>query len=112
MGDQRRAAVDIQVDHDDVDGLGLRVTSYDALHQTGKLVTRTIRCRCGKVATGLWFHGAEYIRRATPFLLIVLLGRFPWFGRTRRPDVRPHRHPLLTSLHTAVCPLARLFLDD
>src|ERR1035438_1648130 len=84
VSDQRLAAVDIQVIHDEVDGVGLRVVLYDALHQTGELLTGTIRCRHGEVATGLWFHGAEYVGRATPFILIVLLGRFPWFGRNRR----------------------------
>src|SRR5487761_1079118 len=94
VSDQRLAAVDIQVIHHEVDGVGLRVVLYDALHQIGKLVTGTIRCRRGEVAAGLWLHGAEYVGRASPFILIVLLGRFPWFGRDRRAfHRRPARPP-------------------
>src|ERR1017187_4675544 len=97
--------------HDEVDGVGLRVVLYDALHQTGKLVTGTIRCRGGEVATGLWFHGAEYVGRATPFILIVLLGRFPWFGRDRWAHVRVQRHRLLIYANDGFGRIVGRFID-
>jgi hypothetical protein len=111
VNDQRLAAVDIQIIHLEVDGLGLRVVFHDAPHLTSELAAGTIGCGGGEVPAGLWFHGAEYIRRAAPRIFVVLLGRFPGFGWARRAHVRMQRHRFLVYANYGFGRIAGLLID-
>ncbi len=84
---QRFAAVNVEVIHDEVNRLCGGVLLHDALHYACELGTGTVGRGGGEVPAGLRFHYAKNVSRATPLILIVLFGRFPWFGRYRRAHV-------------------------
>ena len=90
--DQRLAAVDIEVIHDDVNGLGEGILLYQMPHHASEFGTGSVRRRGSEVPSGLRFYNAKYIRRAASFILIVLLGRLTRCGWRRGAHIRVQRH--------------------
>ena len=91
MVGQRFAAVYVEVVHDEVDRLGGGVLPHNMPHHTGELSAGTVGRGGGEMPPGLRLHDAEYVRRAAPFVFVVLLGWFPRFHRDGRPDVGMQR---------------------
>src|ERR1019366_8840335 len=52
-----------------------------------ELGTATVGSSGGEVPAALRLHDAKHVSRAAPFILVVLLGQFPRFGRYRRSHV-------------------------
>src|SRR4029077_16837799 len=93
---QRVATMDIEVVHDQMNGLSNRVCLHHALHPSRDLVAGAIRGGSSEVAAGLGLHHAEYICRAAAFIFVVLLGWLARLDRTRRPHVGVQEYRLLT----------------
>src|ERR1035437_1468287 len=73
---QRLAAVDVEVIHDEMDGVCLRVLHRQLAGDAGEFECRAIRCGEGEMPPGLRLYSAKHIGRAAPFVLAIP-PRFP-----------------------------------
>lgn len=108
---QRFAAVYIEVVHYEVDRLSVGVLLHDVPHHTCELRTGTVWGGGGEMPTGFRLHDAKYIRRAAPFVLVVLFGWFPRFRRDRRAHVRMQRDRLLIQAEDGLGGVVGLLVD-
>jgi hypothetical protein len=63
------------------------------------------------VPAALRFHNAEYVRRAAPFILVVLLGHLSRPGRDRRSHVGMQRDRFLIQAEDGLGGIIGLLVD-
>ena len=108
---QRFAAVYIEVVHYEVDRLSGGILFHDVPHHTCELRAGTIGGGGGEMPAGLRLHDAKYVRRAAPFVLVVLLGWFPRLRRDRRSHVRMQRDRFLIQAEDRLGGIVGLLVD-
>src|SRR6267154_1887620 len=109
--DERVASVTIEIIHDQVNGLSEGILFDDMPHHASERGARTIRCRRGEVPPGLWLNDTKYVRRAAPFVLIVLLGWAARLGRDRRAHIGVQRYRLFVQANDRLGAIVGLFID-
>ena len=108
---QRFAAVYVEVVHYQVDRLSVGILFYDVLHHACELRAGTVGGGGGEVPTGLRFYDAKYVRRAAPFILVVLFGWFPRLRRDWRSHVRMQRDRFLIQAEDGLGGIVGLLVD-
>ena len=108
---QRFAAVYVEVVHYQVDRLSVGILFYDVLHHACELRAGTVGGGGGEVPTGLRFDDAKYVRRAAPFILVVLFGWFPRLRRDWRSHVRMQRDRFLIQAEDGLGGIVGLLVD-
>jgi len=108
---QRFVAMYVEVVHHEVNRFCRWIPLHHVPHHARELGAGAVGCGCGEVAAGLWFHYAKYVRCAAPSILIVLLGRFPRFGRYRRAHVIVQRDRFLIQANDGLCRIVGLFVE-
>ena len=91
---QGLAAMDVQVIHYQVDGLGVRVFQRQGDRNPGKFKARTVRRRECEMTSRFWLYRAENIGGTASFVLVVPSGFPSWYGRRSRPDIGVQRNRL------------------
>ena len=87
--------MDVEVVHDQMDGVRLRVCRRQADGNLSELEARAVRSREGEMAARLWLYGTENIGSPAP-LVFVVPPRFPsWHGWRKRPQVGVQSNRLL-----------------
>jgi hypothetical protein len=91
--------VDVEVIHDQVDGLGLGVLQRQFTGDSRELEGGTVGCREREMAARLRLYGAENIGRAAAFVLVVAPRFAPRFGGRGRANLGMQRDRLLVQAH-------------
>jgi hypothetical protein len=73
--------------------------------------TGTVGSSGGEVPAALRFHDAKHVSRAAPFILVVLLGQFPRFGRYRRSHVGVQRDRFFIQANNGLGGIIGLLVD-
>src|SRR5258707_8935877 len=98
---QRFAAVDVEIVHDQMDGVGLRVLHRHITGCQSELERRAVGRGVCEMATGFGLYGAENIGGTTALVLAVAPGLPPRLSRRgggggsrpRKPPLGPGTHP-------------------
>ena len=109
--DQRFSAVNIEIVHDEVDGLCIGILIYDGFNNMSELRGGSVGSRRSEVATGLRFHNPKHISCATSFVFVIRSYRFPWFRRPRRAYVCVQCYRLLVQANYRFVRLIRFLID-
>jgi hypothetical protein len=103
--------VGVEVIHNQMNGLGVRVLHRHLAKESGQFEGRSIRGGRGEVAAALGLHRAEDIRRTTTFVL----GISPGFPSRRcgrgRSDIGVQRHRLLVQANHRLLRIVGAFIS-
>src|SRR5438270_13287002 len=80
-------------------------------HHASERGAGTIRCRRGEVPPSLRLNNTKYVRRAAPFVLIVLLGWAARLGRDRRAHIGVQRYRLFVQANDRLGGIVGIFID-
>ena len=79
--------MDVEIVHNQVNGLGLGILQRQLKHDLCELETRAVRRRIGKMTSCLRLASAEGVGCSAPWVLAIPAGFPAWFGRRSRPDI-------------------------
>src|SRR5208283_5881356 len=85
---QRLSSMDVQIVHEEVDGLGRGVFQRQTDGNLGKLKTRSIRRGEGEMMSGFGLYRTENISRSTALVFVVLSCFSPRYRRRRGTYIR------------------------
>src|SRR5258708_20999506 len=107
---QRFAAVDVEIVHDQMDGVGLRVLHRHITGCQSELERRAVGRGVCEMATGFGLYGAENIGGTTALVLAVAPGLPPRLSRRGGADVSVQRNRLLVQAHHRLFGIVELFI--
>jgi len=64
-------AMDIEVVHDEMDGLCIGILIHDGFYYMSESRGCPVRSRRGEVPSSLWFYDPKHIGRATAFVFVI-----------------------------------------
>ena len=108
---QRFSAVDIEVVHDEMNGLGIGIIVDDVLHDMSELRGGPVGRGRREVPASLRFYNPKYICGTTPFVLIIRSRRLSGSHRPRRTHVRMQRYRLFVQAYYRFVHPIRFLID-